>query len=128
VCKKILYGTIALLILCGTGYVSFDCLLWRLFGFDYCRTPELLYVSTLEVEDNRCYICVEDMVTGSFSTTRYNGSIFKFSNGILKLGFHKGIIGAKDRLCKEIVVDSPITEVRLCGNSGEQVIFKKTTE
>ena len=121
--KKFLCGTIAALILCGTGFVSFDCLLWRLFGFDYCRTPELLYVSALEVENNSCYICVEAMVTGSFSTTKYNGLIFKYSDGILKIGVHKGIIGAKDRFCKEIVVDAPITEVRLCGNSSEQVIF-----
>ena len=123
--KKVLAIFLCLLILCGTGFVSFDCLLWRLFGFDYCRTPELLHVSALEVENNSCYICVEDMVIGSFSTTKYNGLIFKYSDGILKIGVHKGIIGAKEKISKEIVVDSQITEVIICGNGNEQTLFKQ---
>ncbi|MBQ3258897.1 MAG: hypothetical protein IJA68_00070 [Clostridia bacterium] len=123
--KKIFLSTVAVVFLGGIFLASFDCLLWRFFGFNYCRTPKSLYVSTLEVEDNRCYISVEDMATGSFSATKYNGLIFKYSDGVLKIGVHKGIIGAKEKLSKEIVVDSQITEVIICGNGSEQVLFKR---
>ncbi len=123
--KKIVLGTVAVVFLCGIFLALFDCLLWRFLGFNCCRTPESLYVSVLEVADNRCYICVEDMVTGSFSTTKYNGLIFMYSDGILKIGVHKGIIGAKEKISKEIVVDSQITEVIICGNGNEQVLFKQ---
>lgn len=126
--KKIWCGLLAAVFLCGVGFVLFDFVLWRLFGFHYCRTPESLKVSTLEVEDNRCYIRVEDMVVGSFTTTKYNGMVFEFREGVLTMGFHNGMIDAKDSFSEEIVVDSPITEVRLCGNGSEQVIFTKKQE
>lgn len=123
--KKIVLGLVAVVFICGIIGALFDCLLWRLGGFNCCRTPEFLYVSALEVEDNSCYICVEDMLTGSFSTTRYNGYIFEFSNGILKIGVHKGIIGAKEKISEKIIVDNPIKEVIICGNGSEQVLFKQ---
>lgn len=123
--KKIVLGLVAVVFLCGIIWSLFDCFLWRFLGFNCCRTPELLYVSALEVKDNNCYICVEDMLTGSFSTTRYNGFIFEFSNGILKIGVHKGTIGAKEKISEKIIVDSSIKEVIICGNGSEQVLFKQ---
>ena len=123
--KKIFFVTVVVIFICGIILASFDCLLWRFWGFNYCRTPKSLYISVLKVEDNRCYISIEDMATGSFSTTKYNGLIFMYSDGVLKIGVHKGIIGAKEKISKEIVVDGRITEVIICGNGNEQVLFKQ---
>ena len=123
--KKIFLGTVAVIFICGIVFALFDCLLWRFIGFDYCRTPKSLYISVLKVEDNRCYISIEDMATGSFSTTKYNGLISMYSDGVLKIGVHKGIIGAEEKISKEIVVDGRITEVIICGNGSEQVLFKQ---
>jgi len=123
--KKILLSTAVVAFLCCVFLVLFDCFLWRFWGFDYCRTPKALHVSALEVEDNRCYICVEDMVTGSFATIKYNGLIFVYNDGVLRIGAHRGLVGAKEQVSKEIVVDGPITEVIICGNGNEQVIFKQ---
>lgn len=122
--KKILRSIIIIFLVCVIGFISFDCYLWRLFKFDCCYTPKSLYVSDLEIKGNKCYISVSDMVTGSFSTTKYNGLIFEYSSGILKIGVHKGIIGAKESISKEITVNNSIEEVRLCGNGREQVIYK----
>lgn len=123
--KKNVYAAIALLVLCGASFVAFDSLLWRLFGFQYCAAPASLHVSNLETKDNTCHIAVESMTIGSFQTTKYNGLTFTFSDGVLTIGIHKGIMGGKDTIRETIVVDRPIKEVRLCGDGREQILFQE---
>ena len=122
--KKIWRIVIATILLFVIAFTLWDCFLWRLFEFNYCEEPEYLS-SIIEVEGNNCYICITSNYIGSFSSTAFNSIIYKFDDGILKIGAHKSIsLNAFTEISKEISVNSPISEVLLCGKDAKKIIYQ----
>ncbi len=95
--------------------IAWDGFLWRSFGFKFCENPKYLRAD-IEVDDCRCNIILADICLGSFSSTSYNGIIYEFADGVLKIGVHKSrALNAITEISEEITVDGTITEVRICG-------------
>ena len=98
----------------------FDIFGWRFFQFRFCSSPQGIQIVELTVQDNICHIKAESSVVGSFSYPHYNGTIYTYHDGVLKVGIHEGSINAYDKVNEYFKVDGEIIKIILCGNGMER--------
>ena len=61
---------------------------WKLFGFDMCESPNVLYVETVYVTDDTVHI----VGNTSSSATSYIGYTYEIKNNILYLGIKQNLL------------------------------------
>ena len=121
--KRMFWSLLAVAFTAVISFIVWDSFLWRSFGFRFCEKPEFLSADTT-VKDDCCNIILADNSYGSFSSATYNGVIHEFENGVLKIGTHKSrALNASSEIVEEITVNGTITEVRLCGNGSEKIVW-----
>ena len=121
--KRMFWPLLAVAFTAVISLIVWDSFLWRLFGFKFCENPEYSLVN-IKVEDNCCYVLFEGEYGGSSSSVTYNDIIYEFADGILKIGAHKSFaLNASTEISEEITVNGTVTEVRICGNGNEKVIW-----
>ncbi len=67
---------------------------WKLYGFDMCESPNILYIETAYVTDETVHI----VGNTSSSATSYIGYTYKIKDNVLYLGIKQNLLfGFKDR-------------------------------
>lgn len=102
-----------------TAMIAFWLEGWRLFGFQYCTSFELIDMEATMIDETRLGIIVSCRSNG----IRMKDYVYEIEDGTLKIGFKFGLFAEGGMINQFILpLDQPVNKILFCSGKEETEI------